>query len=163
MKNNNELEDKVCKQIEFYFSDSNLPKDKFLRSLVANHPEGYVEVSTISSFKRVQSLTTDNKKIISSIKKSKMLELDKEEKLVRRSTPLPENNTYDQRTAYVKGFPIDTTLDFLLGFFPKFGEILSVRMIKTLATIKLDDEKSKKKRRKYLKEVVMLNSQLKRN
>lgn len=34
------LENKIIKQVEFYFSDSNLPRDKFLRSLVANHPEG---------------------------------------------------------------------------------------------------------------------------
>jgi hypothetical protein len=27
-------------QIEFYFSDSNLPKDKFLRQQVEAHPEG---------------------------------------------------------------------------------------------------------------------------
>ncbi len=31
---------KIREQVEFYFSDSNLPKDKFLRSLVANNPEG---------------------------------------------------------------------------------------------------------------------------
>jgi len=27
-------------QVEFYFSDSNLPKDKFLRGQVEAHPEG---------------------------------------------------------------------------------------------------------------------------
>lgn len=27
-------------QVEFYFSDSNLPKDKFLRQQVEAHPEG---------------------------------------------------------------------------------------------------------------------------
>lgn len=27
-------------QVEFYFSDSNLPKDKFLKSQVENHPDG---------------------------------------------------------------------------------------------------------------------------
>ena len=35
-----EVERKIQEQVEFYFSDSNLPKDKFLRSLVANNPEG---------------------------------------------------------------------------------------------------------------------------
>lgn len=30
----------VLKQIEFYFSDTNLVKDKFLRPLVDNDPEG---------------------------------------------------------------------------------------------------------------------------
>lgn len=31
---------KICKQVNFYFSDSNLPYDKFLWTLRANTPEG---------------------------------------------------------------------------------------------------------------------------
>ena len=27
-------------QVEFYFSDSNLPKDKFLKERIASNPEG---------------------------------------------------------------------------------------------------------------------------
>lgn len=33
---------KILKQIEFYFSDSNLPRDKYLKGLVDSNPQGYI-------------------------------------------------------------------------------------------------------------------------
>ena len=36
---------KLVNQIEFYFSDSNLPRDKFLRETVENDPEGFVDIA----------------------------------------------------------------------------------------------------------------------
>jgi lupus La protein len=93
-------EEKILKQVEFYFSDSNLPHDKFLRSLVANDPQGYVSIETIASFKKMKDLTTDIKEIVKAIHKSDFVEVDKEEKNVRRSTPLPENSKQDDRSIY---------------------------------------------------------------
>lgn len=43
-------------QIEFYFSDSNLPRDKFLQEQVAADAEGYVDITLLSIFQRVRSL-----------------------------------------------------------------------------------------------------------
>lgn len=43
-------------QIEFYFSDSNLPRDRFLRDTVAANEEGYVDLSLLCSFSRIQSI-----------------------------------------------------------------------------------------------------------
>src|SRR4051794_1960828 len=89
-------EEKVLKQFEFYFSDSNLPNDKFLRSQVANNLEGFVSIDLLASFKRIQDLTKDIKVVISALSKSKMLEVDQEGKNVRRITPLPETNSMNQ-------------------------------------------------------------------
>ncbi|KAG2386360.1 hypothetical protein C9374_002806 [Naegleria lovaniensis] len=125
------LDRKIREQVEFYFSDSNLPKDKFLRSLVANNPEGYVELKTIASFNRMKQLTTDMDVIVSAIKKSAMLEVDSEGKLVRRITALPENDTTVARSLYAKGFPLDekiTNLDTVKTFFDAFGKVMCVRM-----------------------------------
>ena len=44
------------RQIEFYFSDSNLPRDKFLSETVAADPEGYVDVALLCIFSRVRAL-----------------------------------------------------------------------------------------------------------
>jgi hypothetical protein len=44
------------KQIEFYFSDSNLPKDKFLRAQAEAHPDGLVDLSLLLSFSRMRTL-----------------------------------------------------------------------------------------------------------
>lgn len=37
-------------QIEFYFSDSNLPRDKFLSERVAADAEGYVDIALLCIF-----------------------------------------------------------------------------------------------------------------
>lgn len=33
---------RILRQIDFYFGDSNLPKDKFLKGLVDSNPQGYI-------------------------------------------------------------------------------------------------------------------------
>jgi la-related protein 6 len=46
-------------QVEFYFSDANITKDKFLLKHVKRNKEGFVSLKLISSFKRVKHLTKD--------------------------------------------------------------------------------------------------------
>ncbi len=43
-------------QVEFYFSDSNLPRDAFLRSAVEEAPDGFVSLALICTFSRMRSL-----------------------------------------------------------------------------------------------------------
>ena len=47
---------KVKLQIEFYFSDSNLPRDKFLRETVSADPDGFVDIALIITFSRLRYL-----------------------------------------------------------------------------------------------------------
>jgi lupus La protein len=51
-----EVDQQLKKQIEFYFSDSNLPKDKFLLQLTKKTPEGWVSLKTISEFKKMRDM-----------------------------------------------------------------------------------------------------------
>ncbi|EFN54683.1 hypothetical protein CHLNCDRAFT_135301 [Chlorella variabilis] len=48
--------DRLRQQIEFYFSDSNLPRDKFLQETVRGDPEGYVDIALLCIFSRVRAL-----------------------------------------------------------------------------------------------------------
>ena len=50
---------KIVIQVEFYFSDANICKDKFLLKHVKRNKEGYVSLKLISSFKRIKHLTKD--------------------------------------------------------------------------------------------------------
>jgi len=44
----------ACKSIlEFYFSDSNLNKDRFLKQKIAESPEGWVALGVLSTFNKV--------------------------------------------------------------------------------------------------------------
>jgi lupus La protein len=87
-----------------------------------------VLIDTIASFKRMQQITMDRNVIVTALKSSDMLQVDADEKLVRRITPLPEENTADKRTLYVKGFPATSTLEEIEAFLEKFGDIKAIRM-----------------------------------
>jgi lupus La protein len=42
--------------VEFYFSDSNLPRDKFLLSTIERTPEGWVDIAMLITFTRMRGL-----------------------------------------------------------------------------------------------------------
>lgn len=67
------LKEYVRKQIEYYFSEENLQRDFFLRRRMDK--EGYIPISLIASFHRVQALTQDVSLVIESLKESDCLEL----------------------------------------------------------------------------------------
>ncbi|XP_066999718.2 la-related protein 1B isoform X2 [Anabrus simplex] len=64
----------IKKQIEYYFSEENLLRDFFLRRKMDS--EGYLPVTLIASFHRVQALSTDVKVVLSAIKDSEVLEVN---------------------------------------------------------------------------------------
>ncbi|XP_071733102.1 la-related protein 1C-like [Rutidosis leptorrhynchoides] len=76
------LDDPVLKQIEYYFSDDNLVKDNFLRSHMDE--EGWVPISLIAGFRRVQLITKDIQVILTSLRDSTSLEIQGDK--VRRRT-----------------------------------------------------------------------------
>ena len=122
---------KILKQVDFYFSDSNLPKYKFLKGLVDKDPEGWVEIAVISSFARMKSLSTDQAVIVAAIKESTLLVSEDGTKL-KRNAPLPEKTNFLDNTIYAKGFLAETTLDTIEEFFTSHLEdgekITCVRM-----------------------------------
>lgn len=48
----------IIKQVEFYFGDSNFPKDKFLQKEVKKKADGYVSLKVIAAFTKLKKLTT---------------------------------------------------------------------------------------------------------
>lgn len=128
------LDGKIIKQVEYYFGDFNLPRDKFLREKV-KLDEGWVPIETLLTFNRLKSLTEEESIVADAISHSTLLEVSDDRKKVRRKLdqPLPESTTerqqkLDELTVYAKGFPITTTIDELLEFFGKFGRCLNVFM-----------------------------------
>ncbi|KAL0323214.1 UNVERIFIED_CONTAM: La-related protein 1C [Sesamum angustifolium] len=71
--NENSLTNLIVKQIDFYFSDDNLVKDNFLRSKMDEH--GWVPITLIASFRRVQQLTKDIPVILESLRYSTVVEV----------------------------------------------------------------------------------------
>ena len=74
---NDDLCEQIVQQVEFYFSDANITKDKFLLKHVKRNKEGFVSLKLISSFKRVKHLTKDWRQVAVAIeRKSNKLEVN---------------------------------------------------------------------------------------
>ncbi|KAF5303755.1 hypothetical protein FQA39_LY09828 [Lamprigera yunnana] len=67
------LKDYIKKQIEYYFSEENLHRDFFLRRKMDS--EGYLPITLIASFHRVQALTNNLSLVVEAISTSDKLEL----------------------------------------------------------------------------------------
>eukprot|EP01132_Coremiostelium_polycephalum_P006115 gene6115-7620_t len=128
---NASLESKVLKQVEYYFSDSNYPNDKFLKTEAAKNTDGYILIDVIASFNRMKTLTTDLQFISDTLKKSSKLQISEDGKMVRRTDPVPDAGNHEN-TLYSKGWPDNTTIEMVESFFEPFGKVLSVRLRKRL-------------------------------
>ncbi|XP_063789576.1 lupus La protein [Pseudophryne corroboree] len=135
-----DLDTKICQQIEYYFGDHNLPRDKFLKEQITLD-DGWVPLETMIKFNRLNKLTKDFSKILGALKKSKLglLEIDKEKCKIRRSPnkPLPEvtdeyRNAVKHRSVYIKGFQLDATLDDIKDWLEDLGPVENIQMRKTL-------------------------------
>ena len=47
---------RLLSQVEFYFSESNLPRDKFLLETVSRDPDGFVSIALLCTFSRMRAL-----------------------------------------------------------------------------------------------------------
>ena len=97
--------------VEFYFSDSNLPYDKFMWTLhTKDAKEHWVPIQTVASFKRMQPFKKyDVPWMADVIKMSpELLEVDSTNTKLRRALPLvPPGNAQHERSIYaVRHFAI---------------------------------------------------------
>ena len=131
-------EKKIVRQVEYYFGDFNLPRDKFLLEETKTD-DGWVTMETMLKFKRLLDLSSDKAVITAALKKSKagLIEVAEDNTKIRRNPeiPLPENTVeskaaLEARTVYVKGFNNEgTTLDELLDYFNENNSnVVSIQM-----------------------------------
>lgn len=113
-------------QIEFYFGDSNLQKDRFMKQEINKHPEGYVNISTIASFNRMKQITNDLNLVVKAMKTSSMLEVSGDDLMVRRKTPVPEPRNVDKETIYVERLPPYADHDWVKEIFSKYGKVVYI-------------------------------------
>ncbi|KFZ66262.1 La-related protein 6, partial [Podiceps cristatus] len=144
----NYLIQKLIAQIEYYFSDENLEKDAFLLKHVRRNKMGYVSVKLLTSFKKVKHLTRDWRTTAYALKYSDTLELNDDNKKVRRKTPVPVFPSENLPTRMLLVYDIhmiselqalnkqengrmqERIMEHLLKAFVTFGVISSVRILK---------------------------------
>ncbi|CAF96679.1 unnamed protein product, partial [Tetraodon nigroviridis] len=92
----------VKKQVEFWFGDVNLHKDRFLRKVMEESEDGYVDISVLTSFNRMKKLTADARLVARALRNSPVVEVNLEGNKVRRRHPIGEAPAdVDDRTVYV--------------------------------------------------------------
>ncbi|KVI07751.1 la-related protein 1C-like [Cynara cardunculus var. scolymus] len=109
----------ILTQIEYYFSDANLVKDNYLRSNMDE--EGWVPVTLIAGFRRVQSLTSDIQMILNSLRDSTVVEVQGETvrrrnewtKWVKTSNKFPADSSFHSPRAATDGLVVETPLQKL--------------------------------------------------
>ena len=78
---------KQClKQVEFYFSESNYPYDRFLRT-IAEENDGWVPISTIATFNRMKKYRPMDK-VVEILKTSEILQVSEDGENIKRRVPL---------------------------------------------------------------------------
>ncbi|GIL46268.1 hypothetical protein Vafri_3288 [Volvox africanus] len=133
---------KVLRQVEFYFSDSNLPKDKFLKEQMDD--DGFVNLNVIVAFQRMRDVlkvpTNDPAAVPPAtlatvadiLANSSTLQLDETRTKIKRTTPLADENeiarAVDARSIYARPFPMESTVDAITEFFSSYAPVNCIRM-----------------------------------
>eukprot|EP00741_Cyanophora_paradoxa_P023520 tig00021589_g22722.t1 len=126
------LKAKILRQVEYYFSDANFPGDKFLNEKAKEDPEGFIPVETIASFNRMKVLTADLDFIKEVLKESDQLVLSPDASKLKRAFPIPDEDTSNPRSIYVKGLAAETTIDDVQSMFDPIAKVLRVRLRRDL-------------------------------
>eukprot|EP00095_Tigriopus_kingsejongensis_P003731 maker-scaffold357_size197762-snap-gene-0.49 protein:Tk03731 transcript:maker-scaffold357_size197762-snap-gene-0.49-mRNA-1 annotation:"la protein homolog" len=128
---------RIIRQVEHYFGDYNLPRDKFLLEKT-QVPDGWIPIDVMMKFNRLNQMTSDGAVVLAALQKSQadLLEVNLERQELRRnpSQPVPEYNEARKKmlaesTVYVKGLDKEnTSLEELLDHFKQYDNVLNVSM-----------------------------------
>eukprot|EP00271_Cylindrocystis_brebissonii_P001055 TRINITY_DN112_c0_g1_i1.p1 TRINITY_DN112_c0_g1~~TRINITY_DN112_c0_g1_i1.p1 ORF type:complete len:901 (-),score=197.88 TRINITY_DN112_c0_g1_i1:167-2869(-) len=138
-----ELKEKLARQVEFYFSDQNLPTDNFLMKHVKKDSEGFVPISVVGTFRKVRSLLPRNAAqqqngvtssgialVASALRLSSELVVSDDGKRVRRRTPLPDMDLEEVygRTVVAENLPAEHSVEAMEKLFSAVGKVKMVRV-----------------------------------
>ncbi|XP_061169041.1 la-related protein 7-like [Saccostrea echinata] len=128
------IQAKIREQMEFYFSDSNIAKDRFMKNLIESSDGGYVVIEAFMKFKKISSLTSDVIQIRKALSHSDFFELNEDKTKVRRKTPIQEIKDLDEKTVYVECLPKAADHQWLKKLFTPCGNITYISIPKFKST-----------------------------
>jgi len=166
-----DLEKRIIRQVEHYFGDYNLPKDKWMLGKLEECVDGWFDMETMMTFPRLLKLTTDPSVVLTALAKSPrdLLQIENwghGRGRVRRNPdyPIPEINearriSLQERTLFVWGFDkTATSLDDLIEYFENnFRNVVNIRQ--RTAPIRVKEEEEEENRMESEKEELQRNRQ----
>ncbi|KAK4236975.1 hypothetical protein C8A03DRAFT_35088 [Achaetomium macrosporum] len=129
---------KIRAQVEFYFSDSNLPTDKFMWESTGGVENKPMSLKTICSFKRMRQFQPYSA-VVAALRESPFLEVSGEEgeEVVRRKEAYVSSTEAQKArlnaSIYAKGFGEEepSTQFDIEAFFANYGHVNNVRLRRT--------------------------------
>ncbi|KZV97321.1 hypothetical protein EXIGLDRAFT_833018 [Exidia glandulosa HHB12029] len=124
------LRQQCLRQVEFWFSDSNLPYDEFLWKLHAASDAHWVLLDTVARFKRMHKFERYGRDWLADVlRSSKAVEVNDTGRQIRRIEPVVDRGEEQwNRTAFIGGFESGTLQADIEAFIEPFGPVLAVRM-----------------------------------
>ena len=94
LKETKEADKKIAikEQVEYYLSDENLKNDQFFHNKISEDVNGYLDLDFLLKCNKIKVAGWTKDELVEGIKLSEQIELDKDNKRVRRkdNKPLPE-------------------------------------------------------------------------
>ncbi|KAI9202791.1 uncharacterized protein BJ171DRAFT_511924 [Polychytrium aggregatum] len=130
-----QLKQKIQRQIEFYFSDRNLLSDRFMRAKIEEAEGGWVPISLIMSFKRMESLTNDEGLVAEVLATCTVLELNSDHRSVRRVAEFVAEEAMKNSvnaSVFLRGLDgsLDNPMEEIENLMSQFGPIAFIRLIR---------------------------------
>ncbi|KAJ0397264.1 hypothetical protein ATCC90586_008869 [Pythium insidiosum] len=114
-----ELKDAIKRQVEFYFSRSNLANDAFLVSQM--NSQMYVPVDVIVGFAKIKELTDSKQLLVEAIADSKIVIVNESKDAIK------PNIKSERNTIILREIPSATAPEEVKAIFEGCGEVTSVR------------------------------------
>ncbi|CAL9210295.1 unnamed protein product [Musa hybrid cultivar] len=129
-KDSNDVIQKIVKQVEYQFSDTNLVANDFLMKIMNKDPQGFVPMSVVASWKKIKSLGANHHMLIKALGTSTKLALSEDGKKIRRKQLFTERDKEElqSRTVVVENLPEDYSRQNLGKLFSVVGSVKNIRI-----------------------------------
>uniref|UniRef100_A0A182JA60 La-related protein 7 n=1 Tax=Anopheles atroparvus TaxID=41427 RepID=A0A182JA60_ANOAO len=118
----------IRKQIEFYFSDANLSKDRYMGQLMQKDP--FVPLEEFLKFNKIKALATNVEEIGMALKNSSILTLSDDQAKVKRTSEPSIVRSNEECTLYVESLPPKANHDWVRKVFSAYGKVAYVSLPK---------------------------------
>ncbi|XP_067124291.1 la-related protein 7 [Centruroides vittatus] len=118
----------IREQMEFYFSDSNLLRDKFLQQTISDSKDGYIDIELFMKFNKIRALTKESRDVANAVSSSSIIKLNEDKTKLKRILPVTKRENIDDCMIYVERLPSGVDHDWLKSVFSNFGTVLYVSL-----------------------------------